>query len=100
MTINASSGAISWTPTEAQGPSTNVITVVVTDTNAAALVNRQLSTTNTFTVAVNEVNPRCHHESKSYLRFSAFRAGNSHGRGHSGEYIDIFSPHRANRNDR
>ncbi|MCW5554678.1 MAG: putative Ig domain-containing protein [Verrucomicrobiae bacterium] len=56
MTINPNTGAIAWTPTEAQGPSTNVITVVVTDTNAAALINQQLSATNTFTVTVNEVN--------------------------------------------
>jgi uncharacterized membrane protein YecN with MAPEG domain len=56
MTINPNTGVIAWTPTEAQGPSTNVITVVVTDTNAAALVNQQLSTTNTFTVTVDEVN--------------------------------------------
>ncbi|MBE0542658.1 MAG: putative Ig domain-containing protein [Verrucomicrobia bacterium] len=56
MTINPTTGAIAWTPTEAQGPSTNVITVVVTDTNAAALVNKQLSTTNMFTIIVNEVN--------------------------------------------
>ena len=56
MTINAASGAISWTPTETQGPSTNTIKVVVTDTNAAALVNKQLSATNSFTVTVNEVN--------------------------------------------
>src|SRR2546425_1165780 len=51
MTINGSSGAISWTPTEAQGPSTNTITVVVTDNGVPAL-----SATNSFTVTVREVN--------------------------------------------
>src|SRR2546425_9623298 len=51
MTINGSSGAISWTPTEAQGPSTNTITVVVTDNGVPAL-----SATNNFTVTVREVN--------------------------------------------
>src|SRR5213078_3433880 len=51
MTINGSSGAINWTPTEAQGPSTNTITVVVTDNGVPAL-----SATNSFTVTVREVN--------------------------------------------
>jgi hypothetical protein len=49
-------GIITWTPTEAQGPSTNVITTVVTDTNGAAINSRQLSATNAFTVVVNEIN--------------------------------------------
>src|SRR5205814_8907727 len=31
MTINPASGAISWTPTEAQGPGTNIASVNVTD---------------------------------------------------------------------
>jgi hypothetical protein len=44
-------GVISWIPTEAQGPSTNLLTTVVTDDG-----NPQLSATNTFTVVVNEVN--------------------------------------------
>jgi hypothetical protein len=44
-------GIITWTPSEAQGPSTNLITTIVTD-------NRQspLRATNSFTVVVNEVN--------------------------------------------
>src|SRR2546421_3592440 len=50
-TINPASGAISWTPTEAQGPSTNVVSVSVTDNGVPAL-----SVTNTFTLIVNEVN--------------------------------------------
>jgi uncharacterized delta-60 repeat protein len=45
-------GIITWTPTEAQGPSNNVVfTTKVTDDGAPAL-----SATNTFTVTVNEVN--------------------------------------------
>src|SRR5436190_4623053 len=51
MTINPATGAISWTPTEAQGPSTNAVSVSVTDNGVPAL-----SVTNTFTVKVNEVN--------------------------------------------
>jgi hypothetical protein len=47
----ATNGVITWTPSEAQGPSTNVITTVVTD-NGTPL----LSATNTFTVVVTEVN--------------------------------------------
>jgi hypothetical protein len=41
-------GVITWIPTEAQGPSTNVITTIVSDGS--------LSATNSFTVTVNEVN--------------------------------------------
>src|SRR5205814_814032 len=51
MSINSTSGAISWTPTEAQGPSTNAVSVSVTDNGVPTL-----SVTNTFTVTVNEVN--------------------------------------------
>jgi len=51
VTINPSSGAVSWTPTEAQGPSTNSITVRVTDNGQPAM-----SDTTTMTVIVNEVN--------------------------------------------
>src|SRR5262249_46305285 len=49
--INASSGLFSWTPTEAQGPGTNTITVQVTDNGVPAL-----SDVKSFTVVVNEVN--------------------------------------------
>src|SRR5205823_12597797 len=45
------SGVITWTPTEAQGPSTNILTTVITN-NAAP----PLSATNSFTVVVTEVN--------------------------------------------
>ncbi|HVU07784.1 MAG TPA: putative Ig domain-containing protein, partial [Verrucomicrobiae bacterium] len=41
-------GVITWTPTEAQGPSTNAVTTVVSDGS--------LSATNQFEVVVNEVN--------------------------------------------
>jgi len=51
MTINPASGLMNWTPTEAQGPSTNIITVVVTDNGSPPL-----SATNSFIVTVNEVN--------------------------------------------
>src|SRR2546427_2451992 len=51
MTINPATGAISWTPTEGQGPSTNIVSVSVTDNGVPAL-----SVTNTFQVIVNEVN--------------------------------------------
>jgi hypothetical protein len=44
-------GVITWTPSEAQGPSTYTITTVVTDSGQP-----QLSVTNSFNVMVNEVN--------------------------------------------
>jgi hypothetical protein len=44
-------GIITWTPSEAQGPSTNIITTVVTDNDVPPL-----SATNSFTVTVTEVN--------------------------------------------
>src|SRR5207247_2641846 len=49
-------GVISWTPTEAQGPSTNTFRTVVTDYNPWAVNAQNLSATNTFTVVVLEVN--------------------------------------------
>src|SRR5207302_3604322 len=51
MTINTNTGAISWTPTEAQGPSTNTVAVRVTDNGSPGL-----SDTKSFTVIANEVN--------------------------------------------
>src|SRR5205823_4740294 len=51
ITINSTNGVISWTPTEAQGPSTNLVTVKVTDDGSP-----NLSDTKSFTVVVNEVN--------------------------------------------
>jgi len=46
-----SSGIITWTPSEAQGPGVYTITNIVTDNGAPPL-----SATNSFTVTVNEVN--------------------------------------------
>src|SRR5262249_7086232 len=51
MTINATTGVLSWTPSEAQGPSTNNVIVRVTDNGSPAL-----SDAKSFTVVVNEVN--------------------------------------------
>src|SRR5439155_26267913 len=51
MSIGRGSGVLIWTPTEAQGPSTNVITVKVTDNGTPAL-----SDTKSFKVIVAEVN--------------------------------------------
>ncbi len=50
-TINPSTGAFSWTPTEAQGPGTYTITVRVTDDGTPALSDFE-----TITVTVAEVN--------------------------------------------
>jgi hypothetical protein len=47
----STNGVITWTPTEAQGPSTNVITTVASDNWTPPL-----SATNTFTIFVNEIN--------------------------------------------
>ena len=49
--IDPATGIFKWTPTEPQGPSTNIITVKVTDNGVPPL-----SDTNSFTVIVNEVN--------------------------------------------
>ncbi len=51
MTINAGTGLISWTPTEAQGPGSYSVSVRATDDGAG-----QLSDIETFTVTVSEVN--------------------------------------------
>jgi uncharacterized repeat protein (TIGR01451 family) len=49
--VDAGSGIFTWTPTEAQGPSTNAITVIVTDNGTPPL-----STAQTFNVVVLESN--------------------------------------------
>src|SRR6185436_14189366 len=49
MTINPNTGLITWTPTEAQGPSANVVVVRVANSVG-------LSTSQSFEVAVSEVN--------------------------------------------
>jgi hypothetical protein len=51
MTISTNNGVLVWTPTEAQGPSTNVVIVQITDDGSPAL-----SDISSFTVIVNEVN--------------------------------------------
>src|SRR5206468_1535442 len=51
VSLDANSGVLTWTPTESQGPGTNLITVQVTD-NGPSLHNARTS----FTVIVNEVN--------------------------------------------
>ncbi len=50
--INPANGVFTWTPTSTQGPSTNPITVIVTDTGLPAL-----SATQQFTVVVRDVLP-------------------------------------------
>jgi hypothetical protein len=50
LTID-SAGVIRWTPTEGQGPSTNLVTTVVRDNGTPPL-----SATNSFTVVVSEIN--------------------------------------------
>ena len=49
--VGPATGAFSWTPTKAQGPSENTITIVVTDDGTPSL-----SAEATFTVVVNEIN--------------------------------------------
>ncbi len=56
MTINTNTGAISWTPMEAQGPGVYPVKVVVTDLNTNAVNQQSFSVTNSFMVTVNEVN--------------------------------------------
>jgi hypothetical protein len=54
MSISAN-GIISWTPNQAESPGTNLITTIVTNTDAFDLVNPHLSATNSFTVIVKPV---------------------------------------------
>jgi hypothetical protein len=56
MVIDPVTGAMSWTPTEAQGPGEYEITVRVTDHSPHAVNEQELSDTKTFMVTVNEVN--------------------------------------------
>src|SRR5207249_1150997 len=51
VNLDPSTGVLTWTPTEAQGPSTNLITVKVTDNGAPPS-----SDTKSFTVVVTETN--------------------------------------------
>jgi hypothetical protein len=52
----SSAGVINWTPLESQGPSTNTVTISVTDTNPIAVNATSFSVTNNFQIIVNEVN--------------------------------------------
>jgi hypothetical protein len=51
-----SNGIITWTPSQNQSPSTNIVTTVVTNNNPYDTINPQLTATNSFTVIVQEVN--------------------------------------------
>src|SRR5205823_5625548 len=51
VSLDANTGVLTWTPTEAQGPSTNPITVRATDNGTPAL-----NSSRSFTVVVREVN--------------------------------------------
>ncbi len=51
MSINDSTGAFSWTPTEAQGGATYNATITVTDDGTGTLTDSE-----TFSITVNEVN--------------------------------------------
>jgi len=54
--VISASGIITWTPAQAQSPSTNLITTIVTNSNPYDLINPHLETTNFITVIVKEVN--------------------------------------------
>ncbi len=51
LTINPNTGVINWTPAQTQSPSTNPVTIAVTDNG-----NPPLSGTNSFNITVYEVN--------------------------------------------
>lgn len=51
LTVNGTSGLVSWTPGEADGPSTNLVTIRVVDNGTPSL-----SATQSFQVIVTEVN--------------------------------------------
>jgi hypothetical protein len=48
----SSNGVITWTPTQVQSPSTNLITTIATSFDSLDPVNPELSVTNSFTVIV------------------------------------------------
>ena len=56
LTVDASTGAIAWTPGETQGPDAHVVTIRVTDNNPDATNDQTLSAEGSFTITVNEVN--------------------------------------------
>ncbi len=49
-------GVVTWTPATNQSPSTNTVTMVVTNSNPYDTVNPVLTATNSFTVIVQDVN--------------------------------------------
>ena len=49
-------GVIDWTPPYTTVPTTNTVSISVTDTNIYALINRSYSVTNTFTIIVTVTN--------------------------------------------
>jgi len=51
LALNATNGVLTWTPTEAQGPSTNTVLVKVTDSGTPPL-----SSTGTVIIVVREIN--------------------------------------------
>ena len=51
MTINTNTGVITWTPSEADGPDTNQVTIRVTDSGSPKLWSER-----SFNIVVNEVN--------------------------------------------
>ena len=51
-----SNGIFTWTPQQSQSHSTNIVTVVVANSNAFDTVNPVLTATNSFTVIVTESN--------------------------------------------
>ena len=55
MGINTN-GIFAWTPQQNQSPSTNLVTVVATNSDSLDLIHSVLTATNTFTVVVTEVN--------------------------------------------
>lgn len=56
LDFNPTTGDITWTPTEAQGPGLYTVMIKVTDNNPAATNQTSLSVTNSFDITVNEVN--------------------------------------------
>jgi hypothetical protein len=56
VVLNSNTGVLTWTPTYGQAPSTNTITVSVTDYDPYAVNSQNLSTNNSFIVVVQDVN--------------------------------------------
>jgi Flp pilus assembly protein TadG len=50
----SSDGLITWTPSQSQAPSTNIVSVVATSTGGFGVLNPPLSATNSFLVVVLE----------------------------------------------